>query len=179
MPWTPSLYSASRHRIAKNLLAFISANQTQAIAWARGVQGVTQVVPDFRGVHNSTAGRIHNLFPDLMLVRATTEFPEDESGHVRTAVHTFGFEMEIAVEGAAFAPDKLTELVEVYMTTLDSMIRECPHAVLINGLPDVVHVESVDVTSHDRDQTRGAGTLFLQTPTLVARVTVLEVIDVG
>jgi hypothetical protein len=172
MAWTPGLHSVSRPLIVRNLLAYIVANQTEALQWARTQLGFTGDVPNFAQVYNSSAGRIHAEFPDLMLIRRTTVFDTAADDYGLQVTHTLGFEMEIAHPD----PDALTELVEVYTAALISMLYACPRATLTEGVETQGH-PTVNVTDADGDQTRGGAGGFLQTPRVVATISLLEVRD--
>ena len=172
MPWEPNLKSTGRHFIAANLLAYIRANQTAALLWAKTELAYAGTVPDFAHVFNSSAGRVVTVWPNLMLVRAGTVTAEPDDDYSTRQVHDFGFEMAIA-DGD---PDNLTHLVEVYTVAADSMLRNVPHATLAAGLASTGRL-ICNVLSVDRDQTRSreGESVFLQAPRLTARVTHWEV----
>lgn len=170
MAWLPSLYSVSGPIIERNVLAYIAANQTQALAWAKAQLGFVGTVADFQNIYNSSEGRIHLLFPDLMLIRRSTSF-RDAGDDISVLVqHTLGFEMEIAHADA----DTLTNLVNVYGVALMSMLWNIPRASLVANVPTQGQ-PVVNVTDFDRDQTRGTAGSHLQTPHVIATVELLEV----
>jgi hypothetical protein len=167
------LYSVSRPVVVANILAFIEANQTEALSWAKDELDFDGDVPDFTYIYNSAGGRVHPNFPDLMLIRRATRFEDsgdpDEGRHT-AAVHTLGFEAQIADPD----PDDLTAKVEVYQTALKALLWSMESSDLLGDLP-VRGRAHLEITDDDGDVTRGDAGQYLQTPHVIARVTVFEV----
>jgi hypothetical protein len=170
MPWNPPLKSTGRYFAAANLLAFIAANQTAALAWAKAALSYAGDVPNFVALFNSSAGRVVSQWPNLMLVRAGTATAEAENDYALVEVQDFEF--EIAVTHAD--PDTLTHLTEVYIVAVDSMLRNIPSATLKTGVTNAGKV-ICDVLAVDRDQTRLGQSIYLQAPRIRARVQMWEV----
>jgi hypothetical protein len=172
MVWSPTLKSTARHFIAKNILAFIEANQTEALAWAKAQLLYAGDVPNFVTVFNSSAGRVVAIWPNLMLIRAGTATAEAPDDYSVAEVHDFAFELAIAHGD----PDTLTALCEVYIVAVDSMLRNIPRASLITGMisPKTGGV-ICNVLAVDRDESRGGKPIFAQYPRITARVQMWEV----
>lgn len=174
MPWLPTIYTVSRSRVIKNLLAWIgdSTRQTESLTWAKTQLGLVALsTPNFAAIYNSSHGRIKTDFPHLMVIRAVSTLVTDEDSRGIEVTHEIGMEMELEDT----VPDTLTDKADIYLTALDSVIRNIPiTTTLLAGVGTTGHAE-IDVTDHDRDGTRGGNNRFLQVPSLTARVKLWEV----
>lgn len=119
MAWNPEINTLDESPVIDNLLAFILANQTEALAWANGGAGLE----DFKELYSSANGRLGSRFPHLMIVNAASAENNQE-----TTANVF----QILIEGALTGPnaDAVTTKEYLYAKAVKSMLANVPVATL-------------------------------------------------
>jgi hypothetical protein len=152
MAWEPKQNTADFRYVVTNLLAYIEANQADALAWASD----TPLEP-FVALYPNAAGRLGSLYPNLMVVRQDQAM--DFSGDVLIAG------IELLLEGVVTGPDadQLVIDAKAYAMAVESMLLNIPHRTLTasgkqSGLEVIMEME----TQFDVLRGQKTATSFLQ-----------------
>jgi len=141
MTWTPTINVLRSRAIAENLLAYIEAQQADAILWAN-----TTPIRTIQQFSDSVANRTAPIYPSIA-IRSTEDaqvFGED--------VHSGAFKVtfEIIVENAV--PDTAVSEAKVYDTAIKSIIANVPHSTIAANTGAVVgSIVLEDMTSEFED----------------------------
>lgn len=120
MGWTPTVKVLDLRHIANNLLAYIEANQADALEWAYEAPATAT---GFLKFYKSAKGRLSTIFPCLMILeKGVANDLEDAI----TGVLTIKFEAVIAGADA----DTLADDAVKYGMALESMLANIPKATL-------------------------------------------------
>jgi hypothetical protein len=155
MVWSPKLNVVDLTLTVDNLLAFIEANQTEALSWANGGPGLA----DFAAIYPNTIGWLKSKFPSLLVLG---QADEGDGGNEGSLVETrLGLRFETAVMGT---PDELPILTKKYDLALRSMLVNVPSATLIAGSATITraYVSAWPASVYDRLREAGRGNSFLQ-----------------
>lgn len=121
MTWTPQKKVLNLAPIAGNLMAYIEAQDADALSWAGGG------LDEFAATYTNSSGRLQTMFPSLMVL--TQECETDLSGEVLIG------ELQLVLEGTVSGSDA-NELVlntKIYARAVESMIANIPAATLGAG----------------------------------------------
>lgn len=123
MAWTPVNKVINTRALASNILTFIAANQTEALAWANGASGLI----GFQDINASVANRSNPVFPAIAL--RDDDDAADYTGDILEPAYSATFEVMIENPLPAVAVTK----ARVYSLALSSMLRNMTNAQLISG----------------------------------------------
>lgn len=135
MAWTPKINVVDLTPVIDNLLAYIEANQTDALAWAHGGPGLD----DFAAIYPNASGWLRSLYPYLMVLTHADRGEEgtDEATADEMAVSVLSIRFEVVITGTA---DELPEQSKEYDQALRSMLMNIPAATLTNGCMTLTRV---------------------------------------
>lgn len=153
MAWTPAAKIIDLVPVADNLLAYIQANQTDALEWANGGPGLN----DFAKLYTNASGRLQTMFPSLMIL-AQAEEP-DIAGEVLLSG------LQLTLEGTISGgdADQLVLDTKKYAKAVASMLMNIPSASLMAGTDDVTHSQIHELeTKYDILRGQQGSTAFLQ-----------------
>lgn len=156
MAWQPREKVTDFSRVIDNLVAYLEANQTDALAWAAGS---VDVLEDYQKIYPNASGRLATLFPLLMVVRQ--EQANDLSGDVLISA------VELLLEGHIVGSDTdaLTLKAKQYALATESMLANIPPDTLTDdslsgGYATLLELETAfDVLRGNNER---AATSFLQ-----------------
>lgn len=155
MTWTPAFNTIKTRAVADNLLAFIAANQADAILWATSGSALKPI----KQFSNSVMSRTVPVFPSIAF--ASDQDAQDYTEDVIESAYSVVF--EIVIENAN--PDTAVTQARSYAAAIVSMIRNCPPATLAENTGAVVnaaHIQTVEV-QFDEIKTNDTQTDFFQT----------------
>ncbi len=124
MAWVTTQKTVDSSRLEANIIAFIRANQTDALTWANG--GTTPLKPFNFLVDNLANPSLPGL--PILMITGKEKTTSRASDLEQTSL---GFEFEAIVLGRA--ADALAALTEKYALALESMLISIPEAVLLAG----------------------------------------------
>ncbi len=112
MTWQATYKVFDTGVLQTNLLAFLRANQVDALAWANG----NSPLPKFKHIYANPQGRVYTEFPVLTLMEQSlaTEFGDHNTG-------VWSIEIELGVMDSS--NDALALIVPKYKRALESMLR--------------------------------------------------------
>src|SRR5688500_16149944 len=93
-PYVPTLDAPDTRLIVPNLLAYMAAQDAEAIKWANG----GTALPEFKKLFTSAEGRVHQIFPDLMVLHESAVARQTDAGLV--IEYELLFELEIVGKSA-------------------------------------------------------------------------------
>lgn len=114
MSYTPTVQVVDLTSVIDNILAYITATQTDAHSWAFG-----KAMPDYTLYPNVT-GRTATKFPQLMVVRHQHRGEEGETANGDVLVITLELLLEGAVSGRNH--EQLVKDARTYAYALESML---------------------------------------------------------
>ena len=115
MAWNPTQNVVDLTPVIGNLLAYVEANQQDALEWAHGSSGIDP----FAAIYPNAAGWLRSLYPYLMVVTHQDRGEDAETENGDVIVTTFTLLFEVAVKGNA---DELPTLTKEYDRALRSML---------------------------------------------------------
>jgi len=127
MAWTPTVNILRSRAIAENLLAYISANQADAILWANGTP--IRAIAQFS---DSVANRTNPVYPSIAIESTEDAQVFGEDIHDGAFIVTF----EVLVESAS--PTTAVSEAKVYDTAIKSMIANIPAATIATGTGAII-----------------------------------------
>jgi hypothetical protein len=122
-PYVPTQDAPDTRLVVPNLLAYIAAQVGEAVKWANG--GVA--LPEFKKLFTSAEGRVHQIFPDLMVLSESAVARQTDAG--LQIEYELLFELEIVGKSA----DVVTALAKTYVYAVESMLVNIPPATLLAG----------------------------------------------
>lgn len=152
MAWTPTNKVINARVIAANILAFIAANQTEALTWANGSTGLL----DFQEIEDSVANRDSPLFPSLAL--QDDNDAADYTGDMIDAVYSATF--EIMIENSS--PAAAVTQARVYATALSSLLANMDNNDLTSGMTGITAVLQTIETGFEEIKANDMQNSFLQ-----------------
>jgi hypothetical protein len=132
MTWTPQYKVIDQRLLAQNLLAYMEANQTDALTWANDGPGLS----DFQKFYTNASGRLQTIFPCLMVLGQQVETGLEDSLQA-----DFRLVLEGAVSGSD--TDELVASAKVYAMAVESMAVNIPSTTL---MANAKHYHSAYVT---------------------------------
>ncbi len=140
MPWEPTIEAPDTRKLVPNLLSFVATNGAAAATWANG--GAT--LPGFAKIFNSSEGRHHKYFPDLMVL--------SESVGARDAAQGIEIDVELLfeIEVVDKTAELVTERAKKYVAALESMLVNIPPETLMAGT--TLSMRQVVELGHDLGQ---------------------------
>lgn len=127
MAWTPTNKVINTRTLASNILAFIAANQAEALEWANGAAGMIA----FQDINDSVANRNNPVYPSIALKDDNDEVVIDDD--ILQPAYSVTFEVVIENQHPSTAVTK----ARVYDFALKSMLRNMTSAELTNGLSGI------------------------------------------
>lgn len=146
MPWTPSIAATDVRAIVSNLVAYLDANQADALAWASPGRELADLT-----IYDSAEVRIKADFPHMGLVRRRVTTDETDAGLVITCDLTWETEVSTTFANEAARTAAVTQLrkdVDNYGYAVESMLLNVPRATLLANVRDSSGLH-VSVTSQD------------------------------
>lgn len=119
MPWTPTYTTINARAIADNLLAYIQANQVDALTWAGG----SSLIP-IALFANSVAARDIPVYPSIAF--SDDNDATDYTGDLGQGAYSVTFEVSVQSDD----PDTAVVNARKYAKAIISMIRNCPKQTL-------------------------------------------------
>jgi TRAP-type mannitol/chloroaromatic compound transport system substrate-binding protein len=120
MTWAPTKQTVDLTQIVDNLLAYIDAQDADALEWANGDPGLAE----FAGLYSNATGRVQTKFPQMVVLTQTIE--TDLAGDILIA--GYQLVLETAVTGAN--ADELATNTKIYGKAVESMLSNIPSATL-------------------------------------------------
>ena len=140
MAWDPDISVFDERALNDNIIAYLEANQTDALYWANGNAGG---LPDIRAFHKSP--RLVKVFPAFTIIN---------SDHVTEYEDILNIELNMVFELAVVHGDQdtLTDRSKKYVMAVESMITNLPKTTFntdsyivvnatLNGLESVYDVQ--------------------------------------
>lgn len=119
MAWLPTAKVIDLSQTADNLLAYIAANQTDALEWAE------PGLDDFQKFYTNASGRLATQFPSLMILSQRVD--TDLAGDTLDAALQLILEATISGSDA----DELVAKTKHYSKAVESMLLNVPSEVLM------------------------------------------------
>lgn len=150
MAYTPTINFGNARQIDANILAYIAANQTDALSWAKATADDTLI--DFKEISDSIGNRNAPIYPALRIVRSTgaTDFPD---GDMLTSKYSLILEGIIWANAADLS--KIVTNAKNYLIALLSMLINIPKTSLLataDGAPPQASNYSVDSLEWDFEE---------------------------
>lgn len=156
MAWTPKINVIDARKLDANILAFIEANQVEAMIWANG--GI--VLKVFQQLSNSIANRSKPIYPSLAIFSESTATQFD--GDILRCVYQLRIESVIYSNVAAEAAG----LSKIYGHALESMLGNVTGAVLTGGAASMTaSLERLDTNYTDLKWTKGTSNFYREIET--------------
>lgn len=115
MVWSPTYKTVRCRAIADNLLAYIAANQADAILWANG-----STLRELQDFITTVTDREKPIYPFISFL--TDEDDQDFAGDMTDVGYEVTFQMLVQGSSPVTAKDE----AEMYAAAVKSMIRNCP-----------------------------------------------------
>jgi hypothetical protein len=149
MAWTPDFKVIDQRTLAENILGYLEANQTDALAWAgTGLR-------DFVRFYTNASGRLATEFPCLMIL--TQNLETDLTGDQLQG------DLQLVLEGALSGSDtdQLVADAKKYAMAVESMLANIPSTTVATDANQYHKVFITELeTRHDIIKTITSG--FLQ-----------------
>ena len=141
--WEPRIDARFIRPIVKNLRRIIERDSPDALLWAAS----PVVVDPFAWF--GTAWHVDMRYPFVLVLADTTEPTENADGTAIDEVHT----VSLQIGSVAADPDRLADDLFIRVTAIDSIIRECEWADLLQGIATTSYGPPVlELTRHDYGQ---------------------------
>ena len=151
--WNPAEQIIDTRYLGRNILSFVSANQTEALNWANDG---TDLKP-FKQFSESVINRAEPIFPSLAILseRNATDFAGD------IIASAFEITFEAMITGTV--PADLPLLAKKYKHALESMLLNIPAASILMNAQTVTsfRVDSIE-TDFDEIKTNDMRNSFMQ-----------------
>jgi len=139
MAWAPKAKVIDLSPVADNLLGYLETNQSAALDWADGGDGI----PEFQKFYTNSSGRLQTIFPSLMILTQTvaTELGDILDGG-----------LSLTLEGTIAGPetDALVANTKIYAKAVESMLANIPATTLTAASDPVMRSSLMEIeTRHD------------------------------
>lgn len=123
MTWAPAKQVIDTSPLIDNWLAYVDAQDADALAWANGGQGMLE----FQGLYSNATGRLQTVYPQHMVIRQAIE--TDLTGDILIA----GWQLVLETALSGPDADELATDTKKYGKAVESMLSNIPSATLTNN----------------------------------------------